>query len=455
MSTDAPPRVAGTDDHPGLLDALKGQPKQVWVTAFAAVIAFMGIGLVDPILNTITEELGATPSQTTLLFGSYLGVQVFAMLLTGLMSYRFGAKRTVVTGLILIVIAAGVCAAAQTIEQLVWLRALWGLGNAFFIATALTVIVGAAAGGQKGAILLYEAALGLGLSVGPLLGAILGSISWRGPFAGTAILMAIGAVLCAVLLKKDGDRTNRTPVRLTDPIRALKDRNLLLASTGSAFYTAAFFTIIAWAPFALGKGAYYIGFVFFGWGVCVAIAGVFLAPRVAALVGERIALTGTVTLFAVDLVAVALGAINGIDGLIVAGVVISGLLSGILNTLLTGAAMSSAGTERSISSAGYNFCRWMGGAVAAILVGHIAEWFGAVAAPFWAAGICCLVSAAVLAFRAAPAEGGEAAEGGDAAPTQQESEFEQLENGLAFDGPAQEIDESGLGAGDEKVDTRA
>src|SRR5690606_4073228 len=43
------------EDHhmsaePRLLDAVRGQPKQVWITAFAAVIAFMGIGLVDPIL---------------------------------------------------------------------------------------------------------------------------------------------------------------------------------------------------------------------------------------------------------------------------------------------------------------------------------------------------------------------------------------------------------------------
>jgi ACDE family multidrug resistance protein len=36
--------------HSSLLDAIKGQPKQAWVAAFAAVIAFMGIGLVDPIL---------------------------------------------------------------------------------------------------------------------------------------------------------------------------------------------------------------------------------------------------------------------------------------------------------------------------------------------------------------------------------------------------------------------
>src|SRR6185312_9234905 len=154
--------VAAPQQHAKLADALKGQPKSVWVTAFAAVIAFMGIGLVDPILNVLTESLGAEPSQTTLLFGSYLGVQVVAMLLTGMMSYRFGAKRTLVAGLVLIVIAAGFCAAAGDIETLVWLRALWGLGNAFFIATALSVIVGAAAGGQQGAILLYEAALGSG-----------------------------------------------------------------------------------------------------------------------------------------------------------------------------------------------------------------------------------------------------------------------------------------------------
>ena len=73
------------------------------------------------------------------------------MLLTGAMAARFGAKRTVVTGLTLVVLAAGACALASNITELVALRAVWGLGNAFFIATALSVIVGAATGGQQGA----------------------------------------------------------------------------------------------------------------------------------------------------------------------------------------------------------------------------------------------------------------------------------------------------------------
>ena len=80
---------------------------------------------------------------------------------------------------------------------------LLGAGNAFFIATALAVIVGAASGGQGPAILLYEAALGLGLSVGPLVGAALGNISWRAPFFGTATLMAVAFVLCLTMLDND------------------------------------------------------------------------------------------------------------------------------------------------------------------------------------------------------------------------------------------------------------
>src|SRR5699024_11774774 len=101
---------------------------------------------------------------------------------------------------------------------------------------------------------------------------------------------------------------------------------------------------------------------------------------------------------------IAAGAALESEALIVVGVVVSGLVSGVLNTMFTGAAMSSATTARSVSSAGYNFCRWMGGAISAILVGHLAEWFGsdgdpAMAAPFWAAALCCLIAVGFLSLR--------------------------------------------------------
>ncbi|GAB2763859.1 MFS transporter [Amycolatopsis magusensis] len=381
-------------NHGSLLAAIKGQPKQVWITAFAAVIAFMGIGLVDPILLSIAEGLQATPSEVTLLFSSYLGVQVVAMLFTGAMSARFGAKRTVLTGLTLIVVATALCAAAGSIEQLVGLRAVWGLGNAFFIATALSVIVGAATGGQAGAILLYEAALGVGLSVGPLLGALLGNISWRGPFLGTAVLMAGALVLCSIFLQNDKDE-QRPRVRLLDPIRALRHGGLLRTSIGSALYTAAFFAVLAWSPFVLEWSAIAVGLVFCGWGLCVAVAGVVFAPKLAAKLGERHATVVAVLAYAV-LLAVMLVPSKPV---LVAAIIVSGLVSGLLNTLFTGTAMSVSDAPRPVASAGYNFLRWMGGAVAATVVGHVAEWFGSPQAPFLVAAVLCVLAGGLLSIR--------------------------------------------------------
>ncbi|KAA2251435.1 MFS transporter [Solihabitans fulvus] len=382
------------DAHPKLLDAVTGQPRVVWITAFAAVIAFMGIGLVDPILLSIAEGLHATPSEVTLLFSSYLGVQVLAMLLTGAASARFGAKRTLVGGLVLIVLATVLCAAAGTIGQLVGLRAVWGLGNAFFIATALSVIVGAASGGQKGAILLYEAALGIGLSVGPLLGALLGSISWRGPFLGTAVLMALALVLCLVFLPADRHE-RRARISVLDPLRALRHGPLLRTSIGSALYTAAFFTVLAWTPFVLGYGAVQIGLIFFGWGLAVAVAGVLFAPKLAGRFGERHATVLAVFGYA------ALMLVMAVDNkaVLVVAVIVSGLVSGLLNTLFTGTAMSVSPAPRPVASAGYNFCRWLGGAVAATLVGHVAQWFGSPRVPFLCVAALCVAAGVLLTAR--------------------------------------------------------
>src|SRR5947209_20234641 len=80
------------------------QPKAVYAVAFACVVSFMGIGLVDPILPALSKQLHATPSQVSLLFTSYLLVTAVAMLFTGWVSSRIGAKRTLIAGLSLIVV---------------------------------------------------------------------------------------------------------------------------------------------------------------------------------------------------------------------------------------------------------------------------------------------------------------------------------------------------------------
>ncbi|MEO9329544.1 MFS transporter [Gordonia aurantiaca] len=388
---------AAHDEPSSMLAMFRQQPRAVWITAFAATIAFMGIGLVDPILHSIAEALNAPANKLTLLFGVYVGVQCVAMLVTGWSAYRFGPKRTLTVGLACIVLAAGVSVFASNIDQLIALRVLWGLGNALFLATALAFIVSSARGSRHGAIMMYEAALGIGLAVGPLLGATLGEWTWRAPFGGTALLMLIGAILCAIMLPADAPRATRTPVRIVDPLKALENRTLTIAGIGSAFYTGALFTVIAWAPIAMGLRPIHAGMIFFGWGLLTAVAGVFFATPLARMVGQKGGVLTAITGYGIVMALAGIGTLTDEVWLIGLAVVLSGLPSGILNTLFTDLAMASGGTDtpRSVSSAGFSFLRWAGAAVAAVLVSYLAEWFGEVAPWWFAVGYCVVALGAV------------------------------------------------------------
>ncbi|WP_415856885.1 MFS transporter [Sinomonas sp. G460-2] len=370
------------------------QPKAVWATAAAAVFAFMGIGLVDPILPSIAANLEASPSEVSLLFTSYFLVTAVAMLVTGFVSSRIGGKKTLLIGLALIVVFASLSGTSGSVWQLVGFRAGWGLGNALFVATALAVIVGVASGGTSTAIILYEAALGLGISLGPLVGALLGGWQWRAPFFGTATLMAIAFIALATLLPKTPVPAQKT--RLSEPLRALGHAGLRTTAGSAFFYNFGFFTVLAFTPFILGMNAYGIGAVFFGWGVALALTSVFVAPPLQVRFGDVVVLTGTLALLALDLAGLGLAAAAHSVPAVVVLVIIAGALLGVNNTVYTELAMGVSDSPRPVASAGYNFVRWMGGALAPYIATKLGEDFGA-PVPFFVAAVA-LVASIVIAF---------------------------------------------------------
>ena len=93
-------------EHSGGASILK-QPMAVWAVAFACVVSFMGIGLVDPILPAIASSLKATAAQTELLFTTYLLITGAAMFFTSWLSTRIGTKKTLLIGLAVIVVFVG------------------------------------------------------------------------------------------------------------------------------------------------------------------------------------------------------------------------------------------------------------------------------------------------------------------------------------------------------------
>ncbi|MGF6821340.1 ACDE family multidrug resistance protein [Microbacterium sp. ZKA21] len=336
------------------------QPAQVWAVAFASVVAFMGIGLVDPILPAIAESLQATPTETELLFTSYLLITGLAMLVTSWISSRIGAKATLLTGLALIVAFALACALSGSVDAIIGFRAGWGLGNALFISTALATIVGSASGGSAAAIVLYEAALGLGIAIGPLLGGLLGEVSWRGPFFGVVALMAIGFIAVLTLLHTRGEK--REPVPFSAPFRALGRPALAILAVTAFFYNIGFFVLLAFSPFPLGFGAMGIGFTFFGWGVALAITSVWVAPWMMRRMRRTAIILTILPLLAVDLVVAGFVAENA--PALVTCIIVGGLLLGVMNTVLTEAVMEATDLPRSVASSAYSSVRFIGGAIA-------------------------------------------------------------------------------------------
>lgn len=369
------------------------QPKAVWAVAFASVIAFMGIGLVDPILPSIAADLDATPTEAEMLFTSYLVVTGVAMFFTSWLSSRIGAKRTLLIGLVLIVIFAAAAGLSGNVESVIGFRAGWGLGNALFISTALATIVGSASGGSASAIILYEAALGLGIAVGPLLGGLLGGISWRGPFFGTAALMAIGFIAIVVLMSDDLGRP--APVALSAPFKALRIPSLGVLAAAALFYNISFFVLLAYSPFPLGLEAMQLGFTFFGWGIGLAVTSVFVAP----LLTARMPRTRVLKIALVALAFVHVGAgllIDSTAGL-VCMIIIGGLVLGVMNTVLTECVMEATDLPRSVASSAYSGVRFLGGAVAPIAATEIASLIAPEAA-YYAAAASAVVALLIVVF---------------------------------------------------------
>ncbi|MGW2089806.1 MFS transporter [Streptomyces sp. NPDC001880] len=386
--------MRGEDPFDQGASSILRQPKAVWATAGASVVAFMGIGLVDPILPSIAKGLEATPSQVSLLFTSYFLITAVAMLVTGFVSSRIGGRKTLLAGLALVVVFAALSGTSSSVGELVVFRAGWGLGNALFVSTALAVIVGAAAGGSSSAILLYESALGLGMACGPLVGALLGDASWRYPFFGTAALMAIGFICITAFLKEQPRPARKTS--LLDPVKALGHGGLASVATSAFFYNYAFFTILAFTPFVLNMTPYKSGAVFFAWGLLLAVFSVLVAPRLQKRFGSLKVLGASLVLLAVDLLILGYG--NHTAAIVCT--IVSGAFIGMNNTVYTELALGVSDAPRPVASAGYNFVRWFAAAAAPYLAPKIEEWSN-IHIPFVVAAVTAVAGAAVIWIRRA------------------------------------------------------
>jgi MFS transporter, ACDE family, multidrug resistance protein len=231
------------------------------------------------------------------------------------------------------------------------------------------------------------------------------------------VLMSVAFIAIFVLLPTWPKPAHHTTV--LDPLRALRHRGLLTMGLTALCYNFGFFTLLGYAPFPLRLDAHGLGFVFFGWGVLLAITSVFAAPRLQSRFGTTRTLYVMLSCIALDLLIMGLAVDSQIT--LIVCVIVAGAFLGVNNTLVTTAVMEVAPVERPIASAAYSFVRFIGGAIAPYLAGKLAERYSPHIPFYVGAGAVCLSLVVLysgrhlLAAVDRPAEPEDIAEGEDMA----------------------------------------
>ncbi|SCE71267.1 Predicted arabinose efflux permease, MFS family [Micromonospora matsumotoense] len=363
----------------------------IYATTLVAFLAIAGIAVVDPILPAIGTAIGVTAWQVELLFTAYIAVMAVGMIPATLASGRFGFKPVLVTGVSVVGLAAIAASFSNDIVQLSVLRGVWGLGNAMFFATAMVVLVNLA-NDREWVVGLFETALGLGFAVGPLIGGLLGEVSWRLPFFVCGMFMVFALLVAARRLREPTHR--QPPVRLGQIFATYRRPAFLILCVVTAAYNFVFFVVLGYTPLFLGLDVIPLGLAFTGWGLGLAagilLIGHRLAHRIGAVQTVGVALVGLLACMALFATSTSTA-----ESLVV--LVLAGLCMGLANANLTDLALGLGSADRRVATGAFNLVRWGAAAPAPILSGKLAE--HSLALPFWVGfGVLAVGLLVYLAF---------------------------------------------------------
>lgn len=106
----------------------------------AAFIASLDTSMTNMALPTISESLGATLSEVIAMVTIYQLIMVAAMLPFSALGEVWGHRKVILTGLCIFISASIWCGIAPTLENLLWARALQGLGASAIISSNIALI---------------------------------------------------------------------------------------------------------------------------------------------------------------------------------------------------------------------------------------------------------------------------------------------------------------------------
>lgn len=333
---------------------------------------FVTVGMLLPVLPVFAAgplDVGsvgvglavAAASPTALLFQP----------LAGRVGDRRGRRLLVISGALVVAGSVAAYTVADTLELLVALRLVSGIGEALIFVGAATIVVDLAPEGRRGeALSLYSLGLWGGLAIGPLLGElVLADDRYDAVWLTAAGCSAAAALLALALPETRPDATARAPrpARLVHPAAIGPGLVLVASVVGFAGFNA-FVALYARDLGLSGAGAVFL--LFSGIVVGIRIFGRRLPDRL----GAKKASGSALVLLAAGLLTI--GVWNAPIGLFVGTAVFAVGQALAFPALMTLAVAAAPPTERSSVVGTFSACADVGFAVGALGLGGVAAAVG-------------------------------------------------------------------------------
>ena len=164
-------------------------------------IAFLGIGLIIPVLPTLMNELNISGATVGFLTAAFALTQLIVSPFAGKAADKFGRKIMIVLGLFIFGLSEFLFGLGKTVEVLFISRILGGVSGAFIMPAVTAFIADTTDMTTRPKALGYmSAAISTGFIIGPGIGGFLADIGIRVPFYTAGVLGVLAAILSIVLL---------------------------------------------------------------------------------------------------------------------------------------------------------------------------------------------------------------------------------------------------------------
>ncbi|CAM3294152.1 multidrug efflux MFS transporter NorA [Filibacter tadaridae] len=255
-------------------------------------IAFLGIGLVIPVLPTIMNELEISGSVVGYMVAAFAFTQLIFSPISGRWVDKYGRKIIIVVGLFIFGFSEFLFGFGKSIEILFVSRMLGGVSAAFIMPAVTAYIADITTTTNRSKALGYmSAAISTGFIIGPGLGGFLAEIGTRVPFYSAGVLGALAAILSIVLLKEPERAAEEAPtpgqktglIRIFVPMYFIAFVIIFVLSFGLAAFESLFSLFV---DHKFGFTPKDIAIVITGSGIVGAAAQVLLFDRVVKYMGE-------------------------------------------------------------------------------------------------------------------------------------------------------------------------